>query len=1032
MKNLWTLLSGSLHLKSSQFIANELEQCQKQLIDGVLFYKKHDSKKNSLEELRKSNNLNLKPEVLYNLSTFLDLDALQCCDLFQLYLLNEYRGTPEMAKSMFTNEKQLKELFHNLWHYYHSERIFGLFCFKQILGNWKTKDHIYNKIFQDFLKYIKNNNQLLTKLIDQLKYLISFNFESRSKYGVYFTDKFLAELKVNIVKEENEILQLLLLYYKNFEPTIENVVELLKIFTENGFETNVTHLPQLNSFCGFLKAILIVEILDPSYLYKCHVDGIDHYIFKSQNSKLIAEIHSMVMNLNNSTVEHSVVFMCWMIIKVLLGEDDEFVHRLGMNALQLKIFRFIDQSIHSGSMLALKDSFIHSLIFEIIGNFLAVTFTMFDFEKFVRNEPTLGELIIQLFTNDSIARMVFENGLASGFGLAIHYALEQFPFKTHFLLSLLHSLAQTSSCRAIFEKMSIISTLFSFSELFDSSFTDFAPIDSENFVLVNDKCYSNSTEVMIKRDTRGSLIHIEGNRLIKWKDIAIDGWKLIYFRLKSLIELIRQGEIYSTLVNDEVVLNEISKVAFICSELIGHSAHTNIGHFGPIVRLLLEVYKLVINFNPATIRLYMAGLIQLCVSIMKFHYLSSDQVWFLLTEKKFLPYMIGFSNRFEEILAGTDTNFSTLGYILTSDEFIKGNYELTFAFLDLILYCVNREVFVEEDMFVASFIFIIKDIFPSHKLWNYRNEFDATRIEKKCIEIFHSILKRLRKKNHAELNQVEKICTILLMEGNSAEHLLNIIKNGEEVVKLKILNSGNSSLLIKDNQIISVRTSLLILSYLLDVYSKNDFLASHKRKSVIEDIIFSSTNNNKLNMLLIFIYFVYQKYDINLAINSIQLLSQLAHQFPMSMLACFGSNTEYIRDHFLVRLETLSEDINFKIALLDFLSICVEHQPGLVEMFLNVDNNQGGVLNPILEILEEKLEGVHYCPFNLHQASLQFVAKFWLRPNIIAINLLKKNSKFWNLATFPLFCEEEYNNSLCTFILKILSREIFYTKMLDK
>ena len=1030
MKNLWTLLSGSLNLKSSQFIADELEQCQNQLIDGILFYKQHDKTKNSLQNLQKMNKPSIKPQILYNLSTFLDLDADQCCCLFESYLLFEYKGTPEMAKSLFTNEKQLKELFENLWYYYYSERIFSLFCFKQILSNWKTKDHIYCKIFQDFLKYIDTDNQLLSKLIDQLKFLIQFNSDSRSKYGPYFTEKFLSELKVNVLKEQIEILQLLLLYYKNFEATIENVNDLLKLFIDNGFESNISHLPHLNTFCGFLKSLLIVETFDPNYFYKCHLDNINHCIFNLNNSKFIENINSLIMNLNNSAVEHSLVFMTWMIVKVLNNEN-EHVHRLGMSALHLKIFRYIEQCLNSSPMLALKYSVIYTLIYEIIGNLLSVTFTIFEFEKFIQSEPSLSSLVIQLFSNDSIAKMIFETGLSSGFGLAIRYALDFFPFKTHFLYSLLYSLSQTSSCKLIFENMSTINLLTSFTEQLDSSFTHFAPLDSENFVMIKDKYYFDSTDIVIKKGTKGSLIHVNGNRLIKWIDVSLDGWKMLFCRLKYLINQIRQGQMYSTLVNVEVVLNEISKVAFICSELIVHNANMSIPYFDRIVKHLLEVYNLVINFNQTTIRLFLAGLIQLCVNIMKFNYLPSDQIWFLLTEKKFFPYMIGFSHKFDEILAGTDTNISTLGYILTSDEFIKGNYELTFSFLDLVLHCVHKDKYLDQNMMIASFIFIIKDIFPSHKLWNYKNEMDASKIEKKCMELFMSILSRLKKKTDCQLNQIEKICTILLMEGNSAEHLFQIIKNGEQIVKYKVLNSGNSSLLLKDCQIISVQNSLLVLSYLLELYSNNNFLSSYKKKSVVEDIIFSSTSS-KPNMLLIFTYFVYQKYDISLSINAIQLLNQLAFQFPMSLLACFGSNTEFIRDHFLFRLETLTEDINFKIALLDFLSICVEHQPGLVEMFLNVANNQGGVLNSILEILEEKLEGQYFCPFNLHQASLKFVAKFWLRPNIIAINLLKKNEKFWNLITFPLFTKNDYNNSLCTFILKILSREIFYIKMQEK
>lgn len=291
----------------------------------------------------------------------------------------------------------------------------------------------------------------------------------------------------------------------------------------------------------------------------------------------------------------------------------------------------------------------------------------------------------------------------------------------------------------------------------------------------------------------------------------------------------------------------------------------------------------------------------------------------------------------------------------------------------------------------------------------------------------------MRKKPAKKLCMIEKICIIRLMEGNAAEQLLNIVRNGEEIVKMKIMNSGNETLLSQDDQIVSVRTSLLILTHLLEMYSKITELSSLKDKSVIERIIFSSTNNNNPNMLLIFTYFICQKYDTYLAINGVQLLNQLACKFPMSMLACFGSNTEFIRDHFLFRLETVTEDINFKIALLNFLSTCVEHQPGLVEMFLNVAENhqQASVLNSIIDILEEKFEGQYHCPYELHHSCLQFVAKFWLKPNIIAMNKLKKWEKFWKLIGFPLM-KEDFDDSICNFILKILSREIHYTKMLEK
>lgn len=1026
MKNLWTLLSGSVNLKSLQFVADELEQSQQQLIEGILFYKPNNS-----DEKEKNSSIPIgKITEIRNMSIFLDLDQDQCYQLFQSYLLYEYKGTPEMAKSLFNNEKQRKELFEQLWSYYYSERIFTLFCFKQILSNWKSNEHIYSKIFQDFIKHLNTENQLLTKLVDQLKLLIRFNFDSRSKYGPYFSEKFQNDLRENIQKEQSEILQLLLLYYKNFEPSIENVIQLLKLFSENVF-LNKSMSSNLNEFIGLLKSLLIVECLDPNYLYKCHMDGIEHFILKSDNGTSINEINTLILSLNTSVTDNSPIFLCWMIISILDNSvSSDYVERLGNTALELKVFKYLHRCLQSTHLSTLNGSLVYNLVHEIIGNLLAVTFSTFDFDRLIQTEPSLSHLLIELFQNDLIAKMVFESSINTGLGLPIRYALDMFPHKTYFLLSLLHSLSKTNSCKSIFETVSILNTITTYCEQLDGNFV---PIDTETVMLIEDRSVLPEDKIVIAKNTKGTIFNLDGRRMVKWNNIVLNGWRLLFYRLKYLTNQIKQGQMSSVMLNDEIVLQEISTVAFICSQLIAHNAYHPISHFKQIVNLLLDTFKLMVNFNQSSIRLFMAGIIQLCASIMKESFLPSEQIWFLLTEKKFLPYMIGYSNQFEEILTGTDTNISTLGYILSTDEFIKGNYELTISFMEIILYCVKRDEFLRENSIIASFIFVIKDIFPSYRLWNYRNEKDANQIGSMCIEIFYNLLNRARKRSSSKLEQIEKICTILLMEGNSAEYLLQIVRNGEETVKEKIMNSGNDALLVKDDQIITVRTSLLILSYLLELYAYVG-VSEQKSKSVIEDLLFSSLNNSNPNMLLIFTYFIYQKYDIYLATNAMQLLSQLAYKFPMSMLACFGSNTESIRDHFLFRLETVTEDINFKISLLNFLSICVEHQPGLVEMFLNVSNDKGGVLNSVLEILEEKLEGQYLCPFELHQATLQFVAKFWLRPNIIAINLLKKNDKFWKLVSFPLFIgdKEQFHNSLCSYILKILSRELFYLKMLEK
>ena len=61
-----------------------------------------------------------------------------------------------------------------------------------------------------------------------------------------------------------------------------------------------------------------------------------------------------------------------------------------------------------------------------------------------------------------------------------------------------------------------------------------------------------------------------------------------------------------------------------------------------------------------------------------------------------------------------------------------------------------------------------------------------------------------------------------------------------------------------------------------------------------------------------------------------------AQVFPMSILACLGADAEAIRDVFLTRLAATTEDVQLKVVIVSFLSICVETQPGLVEIFLNL------------------------------------------------------------------------------------------------
>lgn len=61
----------------------------------------------------------------------------------------------------------------------------------------------------------------------------------------------------------------------------------------------------------------------------------------------------------------------------------------------------------------------------------------------------------------------------------------------------------------------------------------------------------------------------------------------------------------------------------------------------------------------------------------------------------------------------------------------------------------------------------------------------------------------------------------------------------------------------------------------------------------------------------------------------------------MSVYACLGSDAAAIRDAFLTRLQSKIEDMRIKVMILEFLTVAVETQPGLIELFLNLEVKDG-------------------------------------------------------------------------------------------
>lgn len=132
--------------------------------------------------------------------------------------------------------------------------------------------------------------------------------------------------------------------------------------------------------------------------------------------------------------------------------------------------------------------------------------------------------------------------------------------------------------------------------------------------------------------------------------------------------------------------------------------------------------------------------------------------------------------------------------------------------------------------------------------------------------------------------------------------------------------------------------------------------------------------------------------------------------------------------------------------ILEFLTVAVETQPGLIELFLNLEVKDGkegskefllgewSCLHVVLDLIDSKQQGKYWCPPLLHRAALAFLLALWQDRRDSAISVLRTKERFWENLTTPLFgtltppsdTTEPCVLETCAFVMKIIGLEIYY------
>ncbi|CAN8018440.1 unnamed protein product [Ixodes persulcatus] len=273
IKDLWVIISGNTVLKSNELVGTELTKNADQVLNGILYFTEKRK-----DPCRAPNDFH--PELLTKLSTLLGLDKDRSYKLFCSYLVYEYRGTHDDLKVTLSSERNIPYILHEVWNFYRTERLFSLFCLKHILENWQNKAHPYMELFDGFLESINTNEVVIKKVIEQLEAVIELQAPARDTHGPYMNNALIVQWVNYTLQEQCELLQIALLYYKEMQPKLDDIIQLLKIFQKHSFGQRHLYRHLLNEahssildLISHLECFVLVESFDLDWLHRCHLES---------------------------------------------------------------------------------------------------------------------------------------------------------------------------------------------------------------------------------------------------------------------------------------------------------------------------------------------------------------------------------------------------------------------------------------------------------------------------------------------------------------------------------------------------------------------------------------------------------------------------------------------------------------------------------------------------------------------------------------------------------------------------------------
>ncbi|XP_040261568.1 nucleoporin NUP188 isoform X1 [Bufo bufo] len=916
--------------------------------------------------------------------------------------------------------------------YYYEERICMLRCVLLLLTYFQDEKHPYKKEFNDCMDMLQRED-LMGKYRKHFEDICKEEAPTWETHGNLMTERQVSRWFAQCLREQAMLLEIIFLYYAYFAISPSNLLALTRLFREQGFGRRQQNrhlveqsLDPLIDRIGYFEVLILLEGID--------TDSLQDYLFKDDLEHPFTNEQQFCKDMDNILLtfgdipHHAPVLLAWALLRHTLSPDEAAttVRKMGSVAVQLHVFKYLTSMLRAlGSG---ENNCTTSTACLCVYSLLCFALTSME-EHTLGKQQDIIDAACQVLTAPNLSDLFWNSDTSIGLGILLDSVCTMFPYQLSPLLQLFTALVSNKSTAK--KAYNFLDKMAFYTEHYKHKPHDVMSHDDETLWRrqTTKLLYAlgmGQTNLRISPGTVGQVICDERGFFVRW-EYSYSSWTLFTCEVEMLLHVVSTADVILHCHRVKPIIDLVHKVMKTDLSVTDYLL--------PITsRIYLLLQRLATVMNPPMD--FIASCVD-CLTVLTTRY--PGKVWTDLHHTGFLPFAASSSS--SHIISTENMNVEDTGrsWRLSSPMW---EYSVTVSFSPH--YHVGEgsaRQCAKVNGLVPCILFVLREMLPNYHRWRYNSNGVRENLGYLILNLIHTILNLCPDidPQNSSLN-LQSLCIFSLTNTEAGQAVINIMGIGVDAINVVMASQAGSSGTEGQGQ-------MLIQTVKLAFSITNNVIRLKPPSSGVSPLEQALTQHGAHgnNLIAVLAKYIYHKYDASLPRLAIQLLKRLATVAPMSVYACLGSDAAAIRDAFLNRLQCSIEDMQIKVMILEFLTVAVETQPGLIELFLNLevkDTNgtkeyslgRWSCLQVVLDLIDLQQSDRFWCTPQLHRSAISFLHALWQDRRDSAMTVLRTKPNFWENLTAPLFGtlvppSESSDLSVletCAFIMRIICLEIYY------